>query len=156
MADFSLPTTTTTYSDYPGHVRAGRESVAKMFNGTTDTNVPTGAIGWDATNRRWKEYSGTAWGELLPMATAAQAYNIRAAVANSADSVDGGDVECGTNPVAVAALANNALSLGGTAAAQFVQTTDSRLSNSRHSQKEPENRIRLHYPQHGVNLGGLW
>lgn len=122
MADFNKPANGDAYTTHFSAIRDGRESVAKGFDGTTDSNIPTGAIGWDSTSSWWKRYTGAAWVALCAL------YEItvrRAITADSADSVAGADV------TGTVASATNALNLGGTAAASFVQTTDGRLTNSR-------------------------
>ena len=64
MADFSLPTLTSTYANFLLEVKARDEDLAKMFDGTTSTNIPTGAKRWNATTNKWEKYSGTAWSDM--------------------------------------------------------------------------------------------
>lgn len=128
MADFSKPATGDVYTSHFQSIRDGRESVAKWFDATTDSNLASGFKRWSATNRRFENYNGTAWGELLPMADNTQPYQIRVARANNADSADS---VAGANVSGTVASATNAANLGSVPAAQYVQTTDSRMTNSR-------------------------
>lgn len=120
MADFNLPIVTSEFQNVWDYVKAVQASLAVWQDGTTDTNIPVGSKRWSDSNRRFEEWDGAAWDELLPIADDAQPYQIRVAMAN----------ECSGN-AATADLADNSLALGGVLAAEFVQTTDTRLSNSR-------------------------
>lgn len=120
MANFNLPVVTSDCANVWDYVKAVQASLAVWMDSTTDTNIPVGSKRWSDSNRRFEEWNGTAWVELLPIADDEQPYQIRVAMAN----------ECSGN-AATAGRADNSLSLGGVLAAQFVQTTDERLSNSR-------------------------
>ena len=128
MADFDEPTIDTAYTLYSQVIREVIGTVALWFDGTSDSNIPTGAKGWDATNRRFMEYSGSAWGALLDMSNASIPYNIRVAVANSADACTGNAATSSacTGNAATASLANNSTNLGGVAASSYTQNSDIR------------------------------
>lgn len=64
MANWSNPTLTSTYTNFVTEVKDRDTDLALMFDGTTSTSVPTGAIRWDSAANRWKKWSGSAWGEL--------------------------------------------------------------------------------------------
>jgi hypothetical protein len=64
MADWSLPTLTSTYANFRQNLVDRDVEAATQFSLTTPTNTPTGAIKWDTTLNRWQKWSGTAWGEL--------------------------------------------------------------------------------------------
>lgn len=64
MANWSLPTLTSTYTNFLSELQARDTDVALQFSGTTSTNIPTGAIQWDSTANRWKKWNGTSWAEL--------------------------------------------------------------------------------------------
>lgn len=64
MANWSLPTLTSTYTNFLSELQARDTDVALQFSGTTSSNIPTGAIQWDSAANRWKKWSGTAWAEL--------------------------------------------------------------------------------------------
>jgi len=117
MADFDKPDNLSDYANVWDYVKAVQESLALWQDGTTDENQPTGAKRYSSTNKRFETYNGTSWVPLIALdADQANAYQIRVAKANEADSVG---------------VATNALNLGGTAASQFVQTSDARMSDAR-------------------------
>lgn len=64
MADWSLPTLTSTYTNFLTQLTTRDTDLALQFDGTTTTNIPTGAIRWNSSINRWQKWSGTAWGEL--------------------------------------------------------------------------------------------
>jgi len=64
MADWSKPITGDTYADIISEIRARDEDVAKQFDGTTSSNIPTDAIRWNSTNKRWEKWNGTQWNPL--------------------------------------------------------------------------------------------
>jgi hypothetical protein len=64
MADWSLPTLTSTYANFLSYLQARDVDLALQFDGTTSSNLTTGTIRWDSTANRWKKWSGSAWGEL--------------------------------------------------------------------------------------------
>lgn len=64
MANWSLPTLTSTYTNFLAELQARDTDVALQFSGTTSTNIPTGAIQWDSAANRWKKWNGTSWAEL--------------------------------------------------------------------------------------------
>ena len=55
MADWSKPTLTSTYTNFLTEVKNRDDDLAKQFDGTTSSNVPTGAIRWDSSANRWKK-----------------------------------------------------------------------------------------------------
>jgi hypothetical protein len=74
--DFSNPTLTTGYADFVAAVKARDEDIAKMFDGTTTTNLPTGAKRWNATAKKFEKFDGTSWGDLTTL------YEIKVADSN--------------------------------------------------------------------------
>lgn len=64
MANWSLPTLTSTYTNFLAELQARDTDAALQFSGTTSTNIPTGAIQWDSAANRWKKWNGTSWAEL--------------------------------------------------------------------------------------------
>lgn len=64
MADWSKPTLTSTYTNFLSETTGRDVDCAVQFSTGTPTNVPTGAIKWDGTLKRWQQWSGTAWVEL--------------------------------------------------------------------------------------------
>jgi hypothetical protein len=64
MADWSLPTLTSTYANFRQNLVDRDVDIAIQFQTGTPTNTPTNAVKWDTTLNRWQKWSGTAWGEL--------------------------------------------------------------------------------------------
>ena len=121
MADFDVSRfRTTSFMTIWDLLKDVLVNMVKWFDGTTDTNLPVGTKRWSSSNKRFEQWDGSAWGELLPVADSANAYQIRVAMANAC-----------SGSTATADLATNALNLGGVAASQYVQTTDTRMSDSR-------------------------
>ena len=64
MADWSLPTLTSTYTNFLSQLQTRDTDLALGFDGTTTSNQPVGTIRWDSSANRWKKWTGSAWGEL--------------------------------------------------------------------------------------------
>lgn len=64
MANWANPTLTSNYANFVTEVKARDEDLAKMFDGQTVSNLPTGAIRWSSANNRFEKWSGSAWGTL--------------------------------------------------------------------------------------------
>jgi len=64
MANWSLPTLTSTYTNFLSEVTGRDYDAATQFSIAIPSNQPTGAIKWDTSLSRWQKWSGTAWGEL--------------------------------------------------------------------------------------------
>ena len=110
MADFSKPITTDQYTTLLQEIRDIHASLALMFNGTTDTNIPDNTIRWSVTNNRFEIYDSTAstWGAL------AAKYAI--AISGNADTATDADTAADANTVdsihaATTATANKLLAL---------------------------------------------
>lgn len=80
MADWSLPTLSSSYSDLISGLTSRDSDIAKMFDGT-GTNLPSGTIRWSSTNSKFEKYNGTTWSAL----TAKYLFDV--------DSVDGCNVD---------------------------------------------------------------
>lgn len=74
--DFSLPTLTTSYAEFVAAVKARDEDIAKMFDGTTTTNLPNGAKRWNAASKKFEKFDGTSWSDLTTI------YEIKVADSN--------------------------------------------------------------------------
>lgn len=74
--DFSLPTLTTSYAEFVAAVKARDEDIAKMFDGTTSTNLPDGTKRWNATGKKFEKFDGTSWSDLTTL------YEIKVADSN--------------------------------------------------------------------------
>lgn len=64
MANWSNPLLTSTYTNFLTEVKDRDTDLALQFDGTTSSNIPTGAIRWSSSVNRWQKWSGSAWGEL--------------------------------------------------------------------------------------------
>jgi hypothetical protein len=61
MADFNNPKNTNPLLSLFGYVRDGFTSLAKMFDGTTDSNVPVGAKKIDGSTKVVSQWNGSSW-----------------------------------------------------------------------------------------------
>jgi hypothetical protein len=61
MADFNNPKNQNPLLNLFGYVRDGFTSVAKMFDGTTDSNIPTGAKKIDGSTKDVSQWNGSSW-----------------------------------------------------------------------------------------------
>ena len=63
MANHSLPTTTSLYTDFVSQMAARFNDLALDLDsvGTTPTNLPSGAVRWNAATFTWEKWNGTAW-----------------------------------------------------------------------------------------------
>lgn len=77
--DFSLPTLTTSYAEFVAAVKARDEDIAKMFDGTTSTNLPNGTKRWNAAGKKFEKFDGTLWSDLTTL------YEIKVADSNKLD-----------------------------------------------------------------------
>lgn len=63
-ANWSNPTLTSTYTNFVAEVKNRDEDLALQFDGTTSSNIPTGAIRWTSSANTWQKWTGSAWGAL--------------------------------------------------------------------------------------------
>lgn len=61
MAAFDGPTIDDLEGDVIDALRAQIESVTRMYDGTTDSAVYTGAYKFNSTDKQWEKYNGTTW-----------------------------------------------------------------------------------------------
>ena len=64
MADFNNPTLTSLYTDMLDGLKSRDVSALQWLDGSTDTNIPSGAKRWNAQNNYFEKFNGTAWGAL--------------------------------------------------------------------------------------------
>lgn len=63
--DWSLPTITRNVrTEVLQDINAKFDSLAKLMDGDSHTNLPTGAIRWSTSNDRFEKWSGSAWSNL--------------------------------------------------------------------------------------------
>src|SRR3990172_5620442 len=80
-ADYNKPVLGDTYTNVLAEIRDNVADVAKLA--AAGSNVPTDAIRWNATTKRWEKYNGAAWVELIVKASDKYDINV--------DRVDGFD-----------------------------------------------------------------
>ena len=68
-ANWNTPTNTTLYSDVLLYLRDRDEDLARMFDGTTSTNLVNNTIRWDSSAKRFKKWStvSSSWVELTTL-----------------------------------------------------------------------------------------
>ena len=107
--DFSKPINTTTYLDILTYLRDNIDLLATMFKDPSSaSNIPTDSIQFDTTDRQFKKWTGTAWAELLEVATATPTthqYDILVSKANLATTTG---VSCTGSTTGKAATAGTA------------------------------------------------
>lgn len=79
--DFSKPVSTDTYASLLQFIRENFTELAKLLDGSTADNIPTGAVRFNSTSRRFERYDGTTWAELVVQATSA--FDMRVSKADS-------------------------------------------------------------------------
>ena len=72
--DFNLPTVDTTYTAFPTQIIENIDAALQQLSVGSHSNVPTGAIKWHDTQKRWKKYNGSSYENLT------DTYNLNAAV----------------------------------------------------------------------------
>lgn len=99
--DFAKPRTSDmTRTDYAAAIRDNDAELAKMLDGSTALNIPTGAKRWNASSNKFEKWNGSAW---VDMATS-NTYGINI----------GGNANTATS-AASATSAGNATTAGGLA-----------------------------------------
>lgn len=64
MADFNQPALTSLYADMVNVLKDRDISALKWLDGTTDSNIPSGAKRWNATNSYFEKFNGSTWSAL--------------------------------------------------------------------------------------------
>ena len=72
--DFNLPTVDTTYTAFPTQIIENIDAALQQLSVGNHSNVPTGAIKWHDTQKRWKKYNGSSYDNLT------DEYNLNAVV----------------------------------------------------------------------------
>lgn len=101
MANHNQPSITTNYLILLQQIKDAIADVAKLFDGTTSSNIAVGTKRWNSGAQKFEEWNGTAWADLT------STYNINVASANSALTA-----ESATSATS-ATNANNASNLDG-------------------------------------------
>lgn len=76
MADFNLPVLTTGYAEFLAYMKERDEDAIKMLDGTTSSNLPSGAKRWNSSASKFEKYDGTSWSDLTTL------YQIKVADSN--------------------------------------------------------------------------
>lgn len=76
MADFNLPVLTTGYAEFLAYMKERDEDSIKMLDGTTSSNLPSGAKRWNSSASKFEKYDGTSWSDLTTL------YQIKVADSN--------------------------------------------------------------------------
>lgn len=67
MADFNLPVLTTGYPEFLAYMKERDEDSIKMLDGTTSSNLPSGAKRWNSSASKFEKYDGTSWSDLTTL-----------------------------------------------------------------------------------------
>jgi len=115
MADWSLPTLTSTYTNFATEVKNRDVDLALQFDGTTSTNLTTGTIRWSSTANRWQKWSGTAWAELTSTYALTGLSTTGSASIGTTLGVTGVTTLTGGGTTTTAATDNNSTTIASTA-----------------------------------------
>ena len=88
--NFEKPVTTDLYTDILTLIRENQTELAKMLDGSTATNIPTGAKRWNETNKRFEKFDGSTWTALVPDATTSASGLMSAADKTKVDTLKTG------------------------------------------------------------------
>lgn len=64
MANFNNPTLTSLYTNMVNEVKDRDVDILKWLDGTSSTNLPSGAKRWNASNNYFEKFNGTSWSPL--------------------------------------------------------------------------------------------
>lgn len=65
MADWSLPTLSSLYTEFHDTLKARDDDALIWLDGSTSTNLPSGAKRWNSTNSYFEKFNGSAWSPLV-------------------------------------------------------------------------------------------
>lgn len=65
MADWSLPTLASTYTVFHDTLKARDNDALIWLDGSTSTNLPSGAKRWNSTNSYFEKFNGSVWSPLV-------------------------------------------------------------------------------------------
>lgn len=65
MADWSLPTLSSLYTEFHDTLKARDDDALVWLDGSTSTNLPSGAKRWNSTNSYFEKFNGSAWSPLV-------------------------------------------------------------------------------------------
>jgi len=65
MTDWSLPTLSSLYTEFHDTLKARDNDALIWLDGSTSTNLPSGAKRWNSTNSYFEKFNGSAWSPLV-------------------------------------------------------------------------------------------
>lgn len=65
MADWSLPTLSSLYTEFHDTLKARDADALIWLDGSASTNLPSGAKRWNSTNSYFEKFNGSAWSPLV-------------------------------------------------------------------------------------------
>lgn len=142
MANWSLPTLATLYSDFLTQSKERDEDAIKMLDGTTSTNLPSGAKRWNATGNKFEKWNGTAWSDLATL------YEIKV---RDSDRLNG-------QAASYYATSGHGHTAATTSAAGFMSSTDKSkldaIASNANNYSHPTGDGNLHVPANGTANSG--
>lgn len=120
--DFNKPVNTDAYATLLQFIRENIAELAKGLDASTAANIPSGAIRFNSTTKRWEKWNGSAWSELVAKASAS--YDIRTTQAD--DIVVGASTAKALGQVGPAANSNGVSNANSylTAGTWFIANAD--------------------------------
>jgi len=121
MADWSLPTLSSTYTNFLSQLQARDTDLALQFDGTTSSNIPTGAIRWTSSANTWQKWSGSAWGALsstfaFPAITVSGVATLTGGGTSTTPAADNNTTNIATTAFVIGQASGTAPVMDGTAA----------------------------------------
>lgn len=142
MANWSLPTLASLYSDFLTQSKERDEDAIKMLDGTTSTNLPSGAKRWNATGNKFEKWNGTAWSVLATL------YEIKV---RDSDRLNG-------QTASYYATSGHSHTAATTSAAGFMSSTDKSkldgIASNANNYSHPTGDGNLHVPANGTANSG--
>ncbi len=142
MANWSLPTLASLYSDFLAQSKERDEDAIKMLDGTTSTNLPSGAKRWNATGNKFEKWNGTVWSDLSTL------YEIKV---RDSDRLNG-------QPASYYAVSGHGHTNATTSVAGFMSSTDKSkldaIAANANNYSHPTSDGNLHVPSNGTANNG--
>ena len=142
MANWSLPTLASLYSDFLAQSKERDEDAIKMLDGTSSSNLPVGAKRWNATGNKFEKWNGTAWSDLSTL------YEIKV---RDSDRLNG-------QAASYYATSGHGHTAATTSAAGFMSSTDKSkldgIASNANNYSHPTGDGNLHVPANGTANSG--
>lgn len=105
--NWSDPTTSTTYSSVISILKGRDDDLAKMFDGFSGSNLPTGAIRWNSASGIFQKWNGSVWSDqLIALAGGGTGSSTAAGARTNLGLVIGTDVQAYDGDLAAIAALN--------------------------------------------------